>query len=336
MKTKKKVQTKPQEFPHDKFYQFSDWRDQTKMYGGINQAVYNLASYAGGNDLMMNIFSHKLISWIFALFSMGLFFILSKEVFHTDPSRILRVIFWNPLFILEILGSGHNDSVMLFFTIASFFFLYRKQWEWSALFLSFATQIKITPILFVPFLLVWLLKKREIIPLCRFLLVFIVSNGIIFWGMQTNPIDLYNRITYSTNLYWQSLPAVLSHILPFTPQVMGGIFIILAITTLFQQYHKKEEPIKMYTKVLFIYLLFFLPAYWNWYSLWLLFLIPFITDSSLKRAIISLTFVSLLLYPFYWISLRFDYTQLIWTIGAYLLLSVFPLFSFFRKKIPTF
>lgn len=295
----------PDNFKQDLFYTLSDWTDKTRIYGGVNQFFYSVATSFSGNGVVENIVSHKLVVFLFVL---GTLFLI--------PSA---VVFWNPLFVIETVGSGHNDILMLFFTVLALK-LYDKNIFLSAIALGLATQVKTVPVLLFIFLALKFLSELRIRSLLNFTLLYFLTVLCVYWFMGVNPLDTVSRTAGSINVYWQSLPMLIrSPILSYLLIIFLGI---QAIRTLIF----RLNAVEIFAQTLLVYLLFFLAAFWNWYPIWLLVLIPFLPESSkIKPYILALTFSSMLGYVAYWTSLRFNYQFFLWPVIIYLTVLSGPL-----------
>ena len=295
--------TKPNEFVKDPYYYLvypiyktNDWTNMTRIYGGVNQLIYSPVTALSGNDLIANLASHKLVV---------LFFVLATLL--VIPSAM---VFLNPLFIIETVGSGHNDIIMLFFTVLSLTF---PNPILSGLFLGLATQVKTTPALLFVFLCLKMLSDLKIKKLILFILSYVLTVGVIYFFMGVNPTDTIVRTAGSINVYWQSLPMLIRS--PILNYLLIVVLAFQAVRTLVY----KLNIIEIFAQTLMIYLLFFLAAFWNWYPIWLLVLVPFLPEKSgIKPYILAFTFSSMLGYAAYWISLRFNYQFFLWPVIIYL------------------
>ncbi|HXT83373.1 MAG TPA: hypothetical protein VN704_03430, partial [Verrucomicrobiae bacterium] len=117
----------------DPFAIMADWKNTTRVYGGVNQLIYNIPSVMGGDNIVFLVFLYKLVS---SLFTVGIIWILylllkNNEKSRTKIAKGIRIVIWNPLFLLELFGSGHNDSIMIFFTLVSYYFFSKKRFFWA-------------------------------------------------------------------------------------------------------------------------------------------------------------------------------------------------------------
>ncbi len=329
-------QVKPATFPDDQFGVLADWKDTTSVYGGIHFLLYLLPSYIGQNDLVTLVILYKLVP---ALFAAGIFYVLYlvlKEQKKNYLNWALIFVFWNPIFILEIFGSGHNDSMMIFFTLLSYYFFRKKLWFFAGIILALAVQVKLIPIVLFFFCLLSLVKKKKYLGLLSFVAGFVSINTLLFSFMQVNLIEFLQRVAYNGGVYWQSLPTVL---LLFQPQLIQVVFVLFLLWLLYftwQVWKHDIEPVYAYIVVLLVYLLFISTAYWNWYVLWILPLIPLVLDKKLLLTTVGLSITSLFAYPLLWVIYRINTQSVIWPIITYILIFIPPItlnvLYMFRKK----
>lgn len=321
----------------DPFAIMADWKNTTSIYGGVNSLIYSVPSIIGGNNFIVSLIMFKLVSALFAFAILRILFLLLKNNKKTgsEIAKNLRLIFWNPLFLLEIFGSGHNDSIMIFFSLLAFYFYNKKNYVFAGVALACAVQIKLIPILLFVFITLYIFQKKLYRELFLFAGSFIISNIICFLLMAVNPLLFVQRVSYNSGVYWQSLPNIVRYFIPGSSPVFVILFIIVLLALIIYQIRTKTKPLSMYAYALALYLLFFAAAYWNWYVLWLLTLVPFVENVKFKFTVVIFSFMSLLAYPIYWLSLRYDYQSIIWPVITYLLIAIVPvLLYFFIQKIP--
>jgi len=308
----------PDTFPEDRFAPLADWKDQTKVYGAVNQIVYLPAAYLGNDDVASTLVLYKLTTLVFALGSLVVFWKLTAGSKDKVRAVLLQTIFWNPLFVLEMAGNGHNDIIMIFFVLLSILLWKQQRWLWAGVTLALAVQVKLIPVVLFAYFAWYLLQKKNWAGLFRYSGAFLVINALSFLYMQVSPLQFLERVLYNNSVYWQSLPALAEKFWPGSDLPFGLILVGVGVGLACLQWMKKWHPIFTSALALLLYLLFFSSAYWNWYVLWVLVLIPFIKESWLKRTILALSFTSLLAYPLLWLSLRYGFGNPIWPIVSYL------------------
>ncbi len=325
--------TRPDEFKSDPYFNLSDWTDKTRIYGGVNQFFYNLATQMAGDDFLVNLAFHKLVVLVFVLATIaGTYYILAKNLpAHLSPG--LALVFLNPLFILETIGSGHNDILMIFFVTLSIGALLRKKPLLVGLFLALATQVKSTPLLLAIFLSAQYFFQRDWRRMLKFLFSYGVVVGAIYYLMGVDIISAFTRTAGSINVYWQSLPMLVNLATPAVKPLLTGLLLLFLAWQGIRVAFLGKGALEVYGRTLLVYLLFFLAAFWNWYPIWILTILPFLPKSPLKNPTLAFTSSSLLAYVVYWVSLRLNYRFFLWPFIMYLTILSGPLVAMMYDRI---
>lgn len=319
--------TPPKNFNFDPYYYLvypvypdGDWNNHTRIYGPVNQAIYSVVTAISGDDLFINLAGHKAVVLVFNIGILFLATVILKEYFPDKLKFGIMFIFWNPLFVLETTGSGHNDSLMIFFIFLSYLFYLRQQVVFMALALSLAIHVKSTALFLAPFYF-------AIVPLGWFLPSLIIFSGVIFLTMGTSLSAFISRTFFSTDLHWQSLPQQISRFFPLGVKLLTPAFLLFYGIQWLRALVYKKDPLVLYGQSLLFYLLFALGAYWNWYSLWVLTSFAFLGQGIWTRIAAAFTLTSAMAYPLYWISLRFNFSHPLWASIIYLLIASGPVIA---------
>ncbi|MGH2599598.1 MAG: hypothetical protein ACRDJ9_09440, partial [Dehalococcoidia bacterium] len=81
------------------------------------------------------------------------------------PERAVAAVVmlgWSPLFLWELAGNGHNDSVMAFFLAIALLAAARRAYVWVLPALALSVLVKYTTALVVPVVLIWLLRRPDV------------------------------------------------------------------------------------------------------------------------------------------------------------------------------
>lgn len=321
--------TKPSEFRSDPYFALSDWTDQTRIYGPVNQAVYSLATALSGNDLLVNLASHKLVVLVFVLAS---FWLMRKLLGQSFPDRVswgLAAVFLNPLLVIETAGSGHNDMVMLFFVIAAAFLFLGERYLGAGLALAIAAQVKSSPLVLLPFFILSVLGQGKLRGVGQLVVSFVVAYVLVWQTTGTTILALFSRTVHSTSVFWQSLPQVLARFFPQGQPLVGPLFGLFLLWQFWRGFSQRATPFILYAQTYLVYLLFVLAAFWNWYPLWVLGVLPLFPWGRLAKVIIGFTFSSMMAYVVYWLALRFNYHHPAWTAIMYATVLSGPVVVFF-------
>jgi hypothetical protein len=318
-------QTSPDNFPSDPFEKLADWKDQSSVYGLVNHWLYLPAAILGDDDLFKTVLLYKLVPTIFSLLSLMVVLRLVGNKPEQIRARVVRTIFWNPLFVLEMIGSGHNDILMIFFLLLSLWCWQNKKWLGAGLMLALSVQVKIIPVLVFFFFCLKLLQTKNLTALTKYAGVFITINLIAFWLMVVNPLDFLDRVAHNNTVYWQSLPSLLERFVPSFNLPFSLVFLLIILALSYLQIRKKWTPIQTSAMALMAYIMFFTTAYWNWYVFWPFILVVFTQEKLLKKNLALMTMTSMLAYPLLWLSHRYGFGNPIWPIVTYLIVFAVPL-----------
>lgn len=142
------------DYPSDPMLSFMHWTHRTYPYGPVNLILTVPLSFLGFNYFLITFFLFKFLNTAFYLGSCCLIEkLLRKERGNLD---IFGLVFFalNPLVIIEVLVSSHNDIFMIFFALLGIYFLFFKKHFYSYFWLLFGALTKfVTAILLIPFLL---------------------------------------------------------------------------------------------------------------------------------------------------------------------------------------
>lgn len=322
----------PDHFPSDQFLKLSDWKTVPGIYGYADQIFYNTTSVISKDNIVINLILNKLLVLAFSLLTTYIVYKILTE-FYADTNLVgMRLIFWNPLFLLEILGAGHNDILMIFFMLLAYYFYLKNRYYLFGTAIALSVQTKIIPVFLLIFIFGKLLTGKKFRQIVKLSIPFLIVNAICFYAMQLTPLQYLTRLQYNAGINWQSLQALIAR---FGIEAHAGfttLFVITVICGFVFQITKKVNPITTYVSVILIYLLFIASAYWNWYVLWVLVFLPFIQNR--KMILLGLVFsgTSLLAYTVYWTSLRFGYQHIAWAFTLYVFIFVIPIVVTLFKK----
>lgn len=166
----------PYNYTPNQLIQFSNWKESPYVmelfsgmsdlskanytcYPTVNQWYFIFAtSFTESvpvNTLMLRIL-------IFCTQAGGIFYLwkLLKH-FQFNPNRVFLLIL-NPIWLVETIGNLHFEGVMISFFIAGLYFAVRHKWILAGFLFAVAIQIKLIPLVVLPFLLRHFGWKRTI------------------------------------------------------------------------------------------------------------------------------------------------------------------------------
>lgn len=161
------------------------------VYPPTNQFFFAVASWVGGNDILLSIVT---LRTVLIAFEAGVLILLWKIAFliRVDRKQIL-LYGLNPLVILEISGNLHFEGVMLFFLLLALYSFLKNEKKFGVWF-GMAVGIKLTPLILS---LLWLrsLKGNQV-------LVFIMGAGLAVFLVLSPLLGSYHNFLESIQLYY--------------------------------------------------------------------------------------------------------------------------------------
>ncbi|MBI5123494.1 hypothetical protein HZA75_06575, partial [Candidatus Roizmanbacteria bacterium] len=182
----------PTEFIGEPMLNFLHAGNKIVLYGPVWVAMTLIPSFLGQNIFLLAFSLFKLLIIGFYAGSLWLIYRLNKE--QKNPEAMQNLIFFafNPLVLIETLSSSHNDIVMMFFALLSFYLLMKKNFLFSIIYFLFFVAIKYATIFLLPAYLYSLYqswKKREV----NYDKIFFYSTSLMFLVFFLSPLreELY-------------------------------------------------------------------------------------------------------------------------------------------------
>lgn len=139
----------PEEFPqHTYNVMAGEFVDTVSPYGPLWELIAQIPMRLGFTGMGAGILSMKVIS--LASYLAMSWLILKAERKGVGGETALAFFALNPLVLLEAVGNGHNDMLMMAFITLGLVLWQRDKWAWAALALTLASLIKITGLILLP------------------------------------------------------------------------------------------------------------------------------------------------------------------------------------------
>jgi len=153
-------------------------------YPPINQ-FYFIISTAFSDSLVVNTFILKLLIVITEF--IGAFFLIKLlKNLNIETSR-MWLLYLNPLWIIECTGNTHFEGVMISFLFIAFYYLQKSKVLLGGLFFAIAVQIKLIPLIILPFFYRYLGWKKAFF-FYSLTIFLVLSFGVI----QLDSENIYN------------------------------------------------------------------------------------------------------------------------------------------------
>tara|TARA_R110002072_G_scaffold303077_1_gene492899 strand:+ start:21448 stop:22791 length:1344 start_codon:yes stop_codon:yes gene_type:complete len=197
---------KPQELANRDFLTSNEYMQE--IYGGISDLsknnyscyppinqFYFMGASAFSESLTLSVFILKLLIVLTEV--LGAFFLVKILDFLSIERSRMWLLYLNPLWILECTGNTHFEGVMISFLFIAFYFLLQKKEVLGSVFFAIAVQIKLVPLLILPFFLRFLGWKKAI-TFYILTILLVVAFGFI----QLDSENINNFIA-SLRLYFE-------------------------------------------------------------------------------------------------------------------------------------
>lgn len=260
---------------------FPDYYDDIKMrllyhgMGELSQAHYSC--YPPLNQLFFTLpallsdsIYHQVIilKLILILADIGAIVVGRKILQHLqmDVNKIWLYAL-NPFIILEFSGNLHFEGVMIFFILLSLYFLLINQWLVSAFLLGCAIQIKLIPILILPFLFKKLRWKKSIGYLAMTALTVLVIGQLFLTpkflqNMMLSVNEYFVKFEFNASIYYlaREIGFIVKgyNAIDFIGPILSLVaFISILILAIIRAYKVQQD---LFVGILFAFLIYYAMA----------------------------------------------------------------------------
>lgn len=179
------------DYPGDPMLSFMHWTHRTLPYGPTWLFLTVPLSYLGLQYLLPTLILFKILM---SMAFLGTVYFIGKILNIILPKNNLfgLILFaLNPLVLIESLVSSHNDIVMVFFIISSFYFLITKKYFKSILLFMLSIGVKYATVFLLPVFILFLYFKRKKnleknLPKLFFLTIILMIFAVFGASYRTN------------------------------------------------------------------------------------------------------------------------------------------------------
>jgi hypothetical protein len=214
------------DYPDDPWIHFMRWTHRTYPYGPVWLLITAPLSFVGFSKFLPTLWLFKLLSVVSYA---GSTYLIYKVMCKTKPeSAVAAAVFFafNPLTLVELTVSAHNESVMIFLMLCAIYLLIVKKQALSFLALGCSIGIKFITAVLLPVYLwyFYTLKRNKKIMWDRF---FFLSLILLLFGSIL--------VSIRTNFQpWYLIPVIsIASFLNYKPYISIPIFIV-TLAGLFQ------------------------------------------------------------------------------------------------------
>lgn len=209
------------DYPGDPMLSFMHWTHRVYPYGPSWLLFTVPLSFVGMQYFVLTYFLFKIAIGVCFIGTCYFLQKIAHKLYPGSSAGVLVLFALNPLVIIESLISGHNDIVMMFFAVMSFWFLLEKKWLFAFFALCFSIGIKFATGLLLPvFLLMVYLSSRgkkydsgKLVPVMVVLMVFAVLAASLRTNFQ--PWYLLYALPFASLLAQKAYVRITVYILTF-------------------------------------------------------------------------------------------------------------------------
>ncbi|MEX0813798.1 MAG: hypothetical protein WD048_16390 [Chitinophagales bacterium] len=234
------------------------------VYPPACQWIFYAAAKIASGNLPTQILILKIFIFLFEVGS--IIFLLKLLEFLKAPLFLSVLYLLNPIVIIELTGNIHFEAGMILSCLGAFYFMLRKNYVLSSIFLALGIVFKLWPLLFIlPLFIVLEKKKALLISSLTIILTLLFFSPFYFQGMLENfssSLKLYfNHFEFNAGIYhW--VKTALDQSVGFDKRIelihlYRGFTILLMLLFLwkFRQFNKAENWLFHSLGLLGIYLL---------------------------------------------------------------------------------
>ena len=144
----------PADYPQDPYIQFAgEFVKEPSPYGPLWELIAQIPIRLGILDIGGGVLAMKLIcltSYVAMAVLIGWYARQDTRRYQVSGLTAMTFFALNPLVLLEVIGNGHNDMVMLALMTLGLVLWQRGRWAWAVLALTLATLIKIAGLILLP------------------------------------------------------------------------------------------------------------------------------------------------------------------------------------------
>jgi len=174
------------------------------IYPPVLQFIFWVSTYFSNS-----IFSSVVIMRLFIIAAEVGTILMMLSILKKNQLPLINILYYalNPLVILELTVNLHFEAVMIFFLMASIWYLKQNKIPWSSLTFGMAISSKLIPIIFIPLFIKRIgLQKSIWFALITTVFCFIIFSPLIsinmINGMRSSISLFFQKFEFNASLYY--------------------------------------------------------------------------------------------------------------------------------------
>lgn len=276
-------------------------QENYSIYPSVNQ-FYFLITAGLSDHLFLSLIVLRML--MLGTLLIGAYFFFKILELLSIPMNHAVLLLLNPILIVEMMGNFHFEGIMLSWLMIGIYFVLKHKWLKSSLFWAIAINIKLTPLILLPFLMRFRSFK---ISVKFYILTFLFSGGLLLLYLWPS---LFSNFMQSIELYFDNfefnagvfylIKWITSFFVEGNPTLIVGpalsivAFVAILFIALYKPINNKKEWINRMMWGYVIYLLLATTVH-PWYVILPLGLAVF----SANLGVLFWSFLIMLSYGFY-------------------------------------
>ena len=283
--------TPPDAFPEDPYTGFAgEYADRLSPYGPIWEIAAQIPLRLGALGMVSGVIGMKLLVLAVyvacaVLIGWGNLWEETRVRGHSTPLMALLFFAWNPLILMQGVGNGHNDLLMIAFMLLAVVLRQRGRWAGAILAATLAALVKLPGLFLVPIILIAILRDARtwqeralkglgstLIFVGAVLAAYSVAGPLpeVFGGIAREATARgYAPASAVRMVVREVIPRALGARLPST--MARNLFVVHYAYLILRLWNGRLEVAPAAFRAYF-WLVFLAPAFHIWYPLWI---IPF-------------------------------------------------------------
>lgn len=334
-------------FPQDPWISLKgEWLNTTSGYSPLWEVVALVPGFiAGAERFLLHVLGLKIIALLAYLADVLLLDRLLARLWPEERGWRLLYFAWNPLVLLELVGNGHNDGLMITFMLLALLWVAQGRDVASHVALALSVLIKVTPLFLWPLLYLWGLARR---PTWRARFAYTLAVA----GMVALTVGVFALFLWPDPTAWQVFHE--SESAGRSPQALGilaamatghlarpyttvqnafhtlfGLLylgaLVWAARCFWQLGHREQADrertitlVRGWVLVLALLIAIFSSNWRPWYTTWLLALAPLLSSSAWQGGILTLSFTALV-GDLFWTNVRWRFREFLTPVIAHVI-----------------
>ncbi|GAC1649296.1 MAG: polyprenol phosphomannose-dependent alpha 1,6 mannosyltransferase MptB [Herpetosiphon sp.] len=151
----------PNQYQADPLFSTLGWPNAPSAYGPLWELMSRSMAALAGASLLGNVALHKVLAVATYLACGATIYAMTKQAGRRAQLIGSFLWLWSPLTLWEIMAAGHNDGLLLLSVLLAVWAAERQSFRWAVLALTAGTLFKFLPIILLPLVVVYGMRRQR-------------------------------------------------------------------------------------------------------------------------------------------------------------------------------